>query len=1065
MLKHFILTILVLIFINAKSQFYNGLQTDFGKNRVQYKSFLWQYYRFPMFDVYFYENGSKIAEYVSIKAHQYIPEIEVKIGNTLQKRIIFLVYNNLSDFRQSNIGLITGNEQYNVGGTTQLFDNKVFLYFEGEHSLLDKQIRSTIAQILLDQTLYGSDFKSKVTNTTLLNLPDWFYKGIISFISEEWNSEIDNYVRDGIITNRYKKFNQLTGYDAIYAGHSMWYFISKKFGKQTIPNILYLTRISKNVETGFLYTIGLPIKYLNYEWLDFYKKHYENDETKRTAPPETYITKKIKPNRVVNNLKTSNNEQWLCYSTNQMGRIKIFLKNIQTQKEQCIFKHGVRLEQITDYSYPIIAWHPSDKLVAFIIEKKGSIFLYTYEIETKELSEKELFNIQKVLDFSFSHNGFNLVMSAVKNGYTDIFIFNNASNTFEQITKDLADDRYPQFIDQSQKILFSSNRIENYLKKDSTIKTYDVFVYNYRTKDSTLTQITNTTLANEIQPYYLRKNEFAMLSNEQGLYNQYIAQYDSLISHIDTATHYRYFTNTIPITNYSRNILEHHIVGNIKTTNLFYYKGKMFSTINELEKDNKVQSFSSPFIKDIQMSYKDSIIANYKSKSQEDTIKTNIISIDTNKIDIQNYIFNFQINKLKGRLFNQEATENKSEHNFKPMIYHTSFYTNSVTSQVDFGFLNNSYQTFTGGPFYYNPGLNMFFKLGTNDLFEDFKITGGVRFAGNFNSNEYLLSFENLKKRLDKQIVFHRLALNKINNLALLKTHTHEIFYILRYPFNQVTALKFTSQYRYDRTAYMSTDYQTLIHPDEISFWLGFKGEFIYDNTISKGLNILFGTRGKIFFETYHQTNKNFQSLFISGIDLRHYQPIHRTFIWASRLAASNSFGKAKLIYYLGSVDNWINLSTKIPLFDPSIRIDPTQNYVYQAIATNMRGFPQNIRNGNNFIVLNNELRLPIVKYLMNRPIHSDFFENLQIIAFLDAGTAWSGKSPYSKQNAYNTEIIHQGPITIIIDKKRDPIVWGYGFGLRSRLLGYFIRADWAWGIENNMILPMIFYLSLSLDF
>jgi hypothetical protein len=101
----------------------------------------------------------------------------------------------------------------------------------------------------------------------------------------------------------------------------------------------------------------------------------------------------------------------------------------------------------------------------------------------------------------------------------------------------------------------------------------------------------------------------------------------------------------------------------------------------------------------------------------------------------------------------------------------------------------------------------------------------------------------------------------------------------------------------------------------------------------------------------------------------------------------------------------------------------------------------------------------------MNRPIHSDFFENFQIIGFVDAGTAWSGDSPYSNKNAYNTEVVTSGPITITIDKKRDPIVWGYGFGLRSRLLGYFVRADWAWGVENNMIMPKIFYLSLSLDF
>jgi len=130
-----------------------------------------------------------------------------------------------------------------------------------------------------------------------------------------------------------------------------------------------------------------------------------------------------------------------------------------------------------------------------------------------------------------------------------------------------------------------------------------------------------------------------------------------------------------------------------------------------------------------------------------------------------------------------------------------------------------------------------------------------------------------------------------------------------------------------------------------------------------------------------------------------------------------------------------------------------------------MRGFTQNIRNGNSFFVMNNELRWPIISYLANRPLNSEFLANLQLIGFADIGTAWTGPSPYSKKNAYNTEIIYNNPLTIIIDKQRDPIVVGYGFGVRSKLLGYFIRADWAWGIDSNIQLPKIFYLSLSLDF
>jgi hypothetical protein len=230
-------------------------------------------------------------------------------------------------------------------------------------------------------------------------------------------------------------------------------------------------------------------------------------------------------------------------------------------------------------------------------------------------------------------------------------------------------------------------------------------------------------------------------------------------------------------------------------------------------------------------------------------------------------------------------------------------------------------------------------------------------------------------------------------------------------------------------------------------------------------LNLYEGMRYKIFGEYYQQVNGNWSDVFIVGADVRHYQPIHRTLIWANRFAASTSFGGSRLIYYLGGVDNWTNLSRTVPTFDSSMPIDTTQNFVYQTLATNMRGFSQNIRNGNSFAVFNSELRWPVFRYFANKPINSDFLNNFQIVGFFDVGTAWSGPTPWDKRNHLNREVIKNGPLVIVIDKGNDPVVSGFGFGLRSRLLGYFVRADWAWGIENSVILPRVFYLSLSLDF
>ncbi len=163
----------------------------------------------------------------------------------------------------------------------------------------------------------------------------------------------------------------------------------------------------------------------------------------------------------------------------------------------------------------------------------------------------------------------------------------------------------------------------------------------------------------------------------------------------------------------------------------------------------------------------------------------------------------------------------------------------------------------------------------------------------------------------------------------------------------------------------------------------------------------------------------------------------------------------------MGGVDNWL-----FPKFNERTNVATNQNYAYQTLATNMRGFKQNVRNGNSFAVLNSELRFPIFRYLMNRPLKSEFFNNFQLIGFSDIGTAWTGSNPYSDKNALYTDIVQSGPVKVTIKTEKEPIVGGLGFGARTKLLGYFVRADFAWGIEDGAIKKQyVFYLSMSLDF
>ncbi|RYF56470.1 MAG: hypothetical protein EOO39_36655, partial [Cytophagaceae bacterium] len=111
--------------------------------------------------------------------------------------------------------------------------------------------------------------------------------------------------------------------------------------------------------------------------------------------------------------------------------------------------------------------------------------------------------------------------------------------------------------------------------------------------------------------------------------------------------------------------------------------------------------------------------------------------------------------------------------------------------------------------------------------------------------------------------------------------------------------------------------------------------------------------------------------------------------------------------------------------------------------------------------------RLPLVKYLYKGNVTSNFLRNLQFVAFTDIGTAWTGPGPFSQQNSLNTEVVGGGsiPFRATVTNFKNPFLIGYGAGARTVLFGYFVKFDYAWGLENKVLSSPIAYLTLGYDF
>jgi hypothetical protein len=1096
-----VLVLLAMFFVaRTNAQFYNGMHQPFGKNRIQYEQFDWQKFEYETYTIFFYGLGRNLAEFTAFEADGITGEMQRFFDYPLQsKKIQFVVYQKLEHFRQSNIGIPEGDES-NVGGVTQLAGNKVFLYYDGDLNNLRKQIRSGIAQVLLSQMLFGDNWREMIKNSTLLNFPLWYTEGLKDYATETWSVQADDRLRDMILRNDYEKFNRLTGEEAAIAGQSLWYYIAETYGSSVIPNILYMSRVSRNVESGFLFVLGISFNTLLNDAKLYFQFRYETDVD---GAQEYGDFSKIKTSKKRNYASPvlSDDGKYVAFSSNQLGRTMVHMQRLDKKRQRKVLKAGYRIDRVSDESYPVMDWNPATGQLAVVTEKRGHLFLYLIDPEKPRKKLKiELLRLEKVLEIDYAKNGKSIAMSAINKGQSDIYLYSVAGNGQKQLTDDIFDDRYPSFWNDDQ-IIFSSNRTtdslfkaKKYLENIPALH-FDLFSVGLN-KDPMAQRLTNTPLSDETHAQKFSNNQFTYISDESGIKNRYRGFLDSTILSIDTAINYRYFTKSEPLSGYARGVqnLDFLPSQNMLLEQIFYNGVDRFILKEGDEATQAFEPFSSNYRQLIEQPpltidqpekiVKDSSgITLIRKKVFEETP---VVETDNGLVDIYDYKFDSDV--VNNANTPQPKTETKSPKpkGFQVQLdsikrtlakpfripeqrnYNIAFAATNFTTQVDFDYATQLYQRFNGGP-YINAGLGPFIKLSMDDVFEDYLLEGGFRYSFNANGTEYFIALTNRVKRWDKKYILQRQTMSIDLPFQMVgKNEMYQGKAILKFPIDEVNAVQFTGTGRYDRQITLARDDRELLEPDQTDIWAGLKLEYIFDNTLYKSLNILNGARVKGWAEHYREVVEPSLHTTVIGIDARHYQPIFRDLIWANRLAASSSFGTRKLIYYLGSVDDWLILNNNddpSPRFDRSTNIAQNEGYYFQTIATNMRGFKQNARNGNNFAVLNSELRWPVVRFFTDKPLKSEFLANLQIIGFADVGTAWNGPNPYSDENAFNNIVVTNGSATVRYKNQNDPILGSLGWGLRTKIWGYFARIDFANGIENGKFIDSKIHLSIGLDF
>ncbi|MDB5196712.1 MAG: hypothetical protein JWP88_1083, partial [Flaviaesturariibacter sp.] len=221
---------------------------EYGKNRVQYQKFSWKYYQTDNFNTYFAQDGLELGKYAAQVAEKELPQLEEFVEYGLQRRANLVVYNNFDEMQQSNIGL--GIDYQGSGGITKLVNNKLVVYYNTDRNNLRRQIRLGIAQVLVQNMLFGDDLGEFAANQALLDLPKWLTDGYIDYAAETWSPELDDQLKNALLSGRYNNFYQLAFEKPLLAGHAFWYYVGNKYGQNKPTYMLYLARIYRNLNSA-----------------------------------------------------------------------------------------------------------------------------------------------------------------------------------------------------------------------------------------------------------------------------------------------------------------------------------------------------------------------------------------------------------------------------------------------------------------------------------------------------------------------------------------------------------------------------------------------------------------------------------------------------------------------------------------------------------------------------------------------------------------------------------------------------------------------------------------------
>jgi len=1003
---------------------------EFGKNIVQYDDFDWSYIQTKHFDIYYYGEGRKQADFVAHFAEEGYEKIKLLLGWGLNNRSDIILYNSHNDFQQTNVVPIYMEE--GIGGVTELMKNRMVIPYDGSLSEFKHVIYHELVHVFINDGIYGGSIMNMLKNSNIF-IPLWMNEGLAEYCADDWNTNSDMWLRDIAINySQLPDISQLNGYLAYRGGQSVWSFITEKWGEEVISEIFKQVKYKRDVNKGIEEALGINIKTLSEQWHIYLKQKYWPDIEKReniqdiafqlTNHIDMYNNYNIAPS-------ISPDKNKIAIYSNKEGLMSIYIISPSDGK----FLDKIISGQITsEYEElhvlkPGISWSPSSKQLVFAVKSGDSDALVIHDINNPKKRFKKKFEIEGIYRPVWNPQNNKIAFIGYQNFSSDVFVYNLDNDELTQLTNDTYSDIQISWSPDGKELLLVSDRGNNIAKKSHTdiisiigsdFDNNDIYTLDL---NGQLERLTNTSYNESYPTYDLDGNAIAYISDESGINNIYITT--------DRFESSKNLTNVITgITQ-----LEWYDNNQIIFTGFYNSGYDIFRIANIKEKLENSES-----IKD----------AKWRSKTKYNYLKNN----DSNhysKNDLSSYRF---IQNDKGNNFSIDTDTTNSEISYK---YKTRFTLDYAATKFAYRVLENKAQ-----------GLGYFLF---SDILGDHKIRLESSLVIDFKQFDFLFHYINLKNRINWSTL-----LSNYNYTGPIYNNYHEQnpdYYYEYYdlirdiafgmtfknPFSKFSRIeggfnfKYLQKYQERLATFSGIEYSIFQESYNISTY---HIKYVWDNT-----RYLSGNRMFIKYEISPKISYNDFYYKKLSIDYRNYLKLSYKgqILLASRVFYGTSTGRDARIFGIGGAGYDTFFHGDNALLNPTYANSIMEDSEYQYYSMNdfqfpIRGYNIAQKYGKNSMIMNLELRLPFLLYYFPA---IKYLGQIYGVLFIDAGVTWDNRFPsFSNQNNWN-QLSNEGWIM------------SCGIGPRFYLFGMPWKLDYAWQYNpyEGIISDRKWYLSVGYDF